>query len=505
MRPRPPLSVIALGLAFCLLFCLQGSAGRAQVAPPASAPLALPAPLTLADALRIALRRQPAEFLARTQITSASGQKAQARAQYFPTLTPAFQFQDSRNSYYGLNVGGASSVITAPTAGTGTTTGTGTTAGTGTAGTGTTTGTDQTFTSGSQSLSGVSVTRGSGTSLVLRQTLFDGGLRESVNAQARRALDAARSGRTDARQQIILNVTNAFYGLLRAEDLVKVSSAQVVRARQTVAQTQGQIDAGVAARVDILQSRADLANAQVTLLQNQSAVRSSEASLKNALAIETDAPLLLATLAAGDALPPPPAAGPALSLDDAVREAYDARPDLRQQRSVVEVSRQSVRQARINAGFSLAGNYVLTYQPTNDLGAKGTDSQVLVSASYPLFDGGGARGAVRVAEAGRDADLDRLEQLRQSVRLDVEQSFYDRALALERVPLAQAAISAAQASFDAATARRQAGLGTVLDITTAQVSLTQAQNGYVTALYDFYTADARLRRAIGQNDVGIAL
>ena len=467
MRLRLPLLLPCLVAA-----TLVTPAAHAQVAPSASAVRALPTPLTLADAVAIALRQQPTEYLARTQITSANGQKAQARAQYFPTLTPTYQYQDTRDTFYGVPISGSGSTLP----------------------TGTTTGT--------QSLDGVDVTRGSGADVIFKEILFDSGTRESVNAQARRTLDAARFGQLDARQQIVLNVTTQFYALLRAQDLVKVTEAQVARARQTVAQTQGQIDAGVAARADILQSKADLANAQVGLLQNGSSVRSAEAALKNAMAIETDAPLRLAPLAGDNALPPPPDPGPERTLDDYVRQAYDARPDLRQQKSVVEVSKQSVKQARINAGVSLAGSYVLTYQPTNDVGAKGTNSQVLVTASYPLFDAGGARGAVRVAEAGRDADLDRLEQLRQTVRLDVEQSYYDRQLAVQRITLAQAAIDAAQASFDAATARRQAGVGTVLDITTAQVSLTQAQNGYVTAVYDFYDADARLRRATGQSDAG---
>ena len=491
MRPRL-LILLLHAVAISVVTCPRPA--KAQVAPSAGAVRALPTPLTLADAVAIALHQQPTGYISQTQITSANGQKAQARARYFPTLTPEFRYQDSRNTFYGINTGGGTTSIVTPTGGTG---GTGA-GGTGTAGTQTT----QTVT-GSQSLDGVSVTRGSGSTLTLQQTLFDSGTRESINAQARRGLDAARFGRTDTRQQIILAVTSDFYSLLRADDLVKVSQAQVTRAQQTVNQTQGQIDAGVAARADILQSQADLANAQVTLLQNESAVRSSEAALKNVMAIETSTPLQLATLAAADALPPPPNAGPERTLDDYVQQAYAARPDLRQQLSVIEVSRQSVKQAHIAAGPALTGSYVLTYQPQNDLGAKSTDSQVLVTASYPLFDAGRARGAVRVAEAGRDADLDRLEQLRQNIRLDVEQSFYDRSLALQRTQLAQIAIQAAQASFDAATARRQAGIGTVLDITTAQVSLTQAQNGYVSAIYDFYTADARLRRATGLNDVNL--
>ena len=97
MRLRLPLLLPCLVAA-----TLVTPAARAQVAPSASAVRALPTPLTLADAVAIALRQQPTEYLARTQITSANGQKAQARAQYFPTLTPTFQYQDTRDTFYGV-------------------------------------------------------------------------------------------------------------------------------------------------------------------------------------------------------------------------------------------------------------------------------------------------------------------------------------------------------------------------------------------------------------------
>ena len=43
----------------------------------------------------------------------------------------------------------------------------------------------------------------------------------------------------------------------------------------------------------------------------------------------------------------------------------------------------------------------------------------------------------------------------------------------------------------------------VLDVATAQATLTQAQSQYVSAVYNFYIADAKLQRAIGRNDVGL--
>ncbi len=167
-----------------------------QVVPPA--PTTLPAPLTLAQALAIALAHQPQQFLARTQVTQAQGQKQQARAQYFPTLTPSYQYQNHSRSFYGISTGSVPTTTGTAigTTGTGTgTTETGTTTGTG-VGTGTTaTGTGQPITTTTGNSFGgvneVSVVRGGGLNVSLSQNLFDSGRRETANAQARRALDAA--------------------------------------------------------------------------------------------------------------------------------------------------------------------------------------------------------------------------------------------------------------------------------------------------------------------------
>lgn len=458
MRFRPP------GRPVCVVVLAALSAAavpmaHAQLVPPASAVSRLPTPLTLQEALSIALRQQPQQYIARTQTTQARGQRTQAQALYYPTLTPTYQFGVNRQTFYGRDLGGGL----------------------------------RDRVNESQGGTGV---------LALRQNIYDGGRRELTNAQSRRSLEGAAAGEANARQQIILGVTQTFYDLLRAVDLVRVAQAQVARAQQIVDLTQAQIDAGVVARKDIYQSRADLANAQVSLLQNRNLVRTTSASLKNAMGVETDdvvqpAPLATAT----GQLPAVPDAGPQRTLAQYVQQAYVSRPDLRQQRSSVAISELAVKRARIEAGVLITSDYALDLTPINDRGSKGTDSRFAVTGSYPLFDAGFLRAAVRIAQAQRDAAKDQLEQLRQNVRLDVEQGYVQRTEALERTRLAQTAVEAAQVNFDAARAARREGAATVIDVTQAQLTLTQAQNQYVTAIYDFYTADARLRRAIGQNEI----
>jgi outer membrane protein TolC len=436
----------------------SGVAARAQVAPKAAT--AVPDTLTLDDAIAIALRQQPQLFTAYTQVTQANGQKQQAQAQYYPTVTPTYTFQDSSHSSYGVATSGLGGGASA-----------------------------------------VQITRGGGLAVALNQTLLDGGQREATNAQARRQVDVARFNKSDVRQQIIFNVTQAYYNLLAAEDQVTVAQAQVNRFQQTVDLTQAQIDAGTTAAKDIYQSKADLASAQITLLQNENAVQTASTNLKNVIGVEISGNLNPARLSEGGTLPPVPTGGEALGLEDYVKQAYTNRPDLREQEAAVQSQEAAVRAARIKAGFSVNTTYALNYQATNDVGYRGLDSQLILSGTYPLFDAGSARGAVHVAEAQRDAGRNQLEQTRQSVRRDVEIAVANRASSLQQTALAQAAVKAAQVNYDAAVDARKEGVGTVIDITTAQATLTQAQNQYVNAVYNFYIDDAALLKAVGRNYV----
>ncbi len=457
-RRRSGMSNFVSVAVLILLIAGSGAPLAAQVAPPGTAVPHLPTPLTLQDALSIALRQQPQLYNSLDQKNVASGQETQAKAQYFPTVDPQFQYRSERTVDNGFStgfIGGGGSPF---------------------------------------------YTNGGTTSIVLNQLLFNNGLRELNNAQARRSVDIANFNNRDVVQSIVLTVTQDYYNLLRQIDQVKVAQSSVAEFQQTVDLTQAQVTAGSAAASDIYQARSNLANAQVTLIEDQNLVRTASANLKNAMGVVTSDEVQPQPLATGDQLPPLPDAGPVKTLDDYVTIAYATRPDIKEQQATVESQNEAVKIAQINAGLQITGTYGLTYTPTNDLGTKGTDSVFIATASYPLFDGGSSRAAVKIAAAQRDAAKNQLELTRQSVHLDVETAYIQRSEALQRATLAQTAVQAGQVSYDAAVASRKEGVSTLLDVLTAQDSLITAQNQYISAIYDFYTADASLRRAIGQND-----
>ena len=124
----------------------------------------------------------------------------------------------------------------------------------------------------------------------------------------------------------------------------------------------------------------------------------------------------------------------------------------------------------------------------------------MVSLSYPLFDGGNTRAAVRESRAGLEADRRTLDQLEQNIRFEVEQGFVNREQARQRIGAAQLAVSAAQQNYDVAIEKQRNQLVNIPEVTLAENNLVIAKVALVQAIYDFYVADAQLKRATGVND-----
>jgi outer membrane protein len=474
-RARPPLAGTLCLAGFCFLF--QAANVTAAPANPPPIMTHLPAVLSLKEAVAIALREQPQQSIAKANVDSALGSREQAKSQYFPSVTPSYTFENNRSVEYGISQQQFTTSSISPVTGSG--------------GTGVTT---STVTSPSDA---INVIRGGGSTISLKQTLIDSGQREELNAEARHQVESASLIDADTRQQIVANVTAAYYNLLAAQDQVKVAQAQVNENQQTVDLTQAELTAGTAAQTDVYQAKASLATAQVTLIQNQNTVHDDSAALKNAMGVVTDDPVQPESLASGSALPPVPTTPAIASLDQFDQLAQQNRNDLKSQLALVDVQRDAVKLARINAGLSLSADYLLSYQPTNDLGPKGTSSAVTLTASYPLLDGGYSKGAVKIADANLFSVLATFEQTRQAILEAVEQDYYTRQESLQAITYAQVAVQAGQVNYDSAVASREAGVGTVLQITTAEATLTQAQSQYVTAIYNYYIADSNLQRAAG--------
>ena len=506
-------------------------------APPAVAAGTLPTTLTLSEAIEYALRLQPNIAAAVANREQSAQRRLQTQSRYYPRLTPSY----SNVSQYNYGTTTVRTTTGTGTTGTGTTgtgtTGTGTT-GTGTTGTGTTgtgtTGTGTTGTGTDTTTQQTFVNEFVGTTTTTRQAqvalsfnLFDAGTRELAARQARQNLRASEYNETNTRQTVIAGVADAYFSVLRNQALVRVAEAQVARAQNTRDVVKAQADVGITAQKDTFQAEADLLNAQVNLLQAQNNLAVAQATLKQQIGVVGGDTLQLADVVLPDittpitATPAPPKtpaangttaasptgqgvqAGQDVALINSLAEtAYQTRPDIAASRQNVESSRTTSSLARVDAGVQYSGDIAATQRINADEFNRqaGNNRQIGVTASYPLFDGGNVRSAFRAAQAGARSSEANLNALRLQVSLDVEQNYRTLAQARATLPASASAVRAAQINYDAAIASFREGVGTIVEIITAQTSLVQAQTNYVQSIYNFYAADARLTRAVGQVD-----
>jgi outer membrane protein TolC len=203
-------------------------------------------------------------------------------------------------------------------------------------------------------------------------------------------------------------------------------------------------------------------------------------------------------------------------LDQAREIAYNSRPELKSFEAQLRAQDQNIAVARRNnlPDLIFDGNYARRHisnevqtdpatSPINRTEFVNTfplkaSWQVQLSLVVPIFDG--FRTTNRVDENLHTYSVIKAqeEQQRQQVALDVEQSYLRLVELQERIKANESAAKAAKENLDLAQGRYEVGVGSIIEISDAQVRYTDAQTTYVRALYDYKIADASFTRAIGQ-------
>ncbi|MCC6730119.1 MAG: TolC family protein [Chthonomonadales bacterium] len=404
-------------------------------------PMDLTQPLTLERAIAIALANQPQLAIAQSQIQASQARVRQAMSSYYPQIAPLYEYTNQKTAF-----GGSSAHVE----------------------------------------QGI-------TQIGLRQLIYDTGKREVNVAASRSNARAAGFNLADTRQSVILNVAASYYEMLRRRDLVRVSEASVERARTTLEATRAFVQEGTVRRIDILQAQADYDNVVVQLSQARNDAQLAQLTLKNAMGIVS--PVVVSAPEA--ALPRPAPEPDKATAQQLVESALANRMDLQRERESIEATRQSVKLARINAGLQVQADVTEGYRVDPDPGENRT---FVTSFTYPLFDAGLTRSRVHEAQASLEQARQQQELTRQDILLAVQQAYLQREEARQRVSATESALTAAQANYTAASEGYREGAGTIIDVITAQTQLVTAETNAVQAVYDYYSADARLRRAVGDND-----
>jgi outer membrane protein TolC len=188
------------------------------------------------------------------------------------------------------------------------------------------------------------------------------------------------------------------------------------------------------------------------------------------------------------------------SVDALIAGAVRARPDLAAARAEFESSRSQISAVRANRlpALVLNGTGGRTY--TSSLPEGGNNYAVSLGLRIPLFAGFSRIYDERQAKAEADAAAARAELLGQEVVFQVFSSYHSLQTAARRVRTADDLMASADQSSDVALARYKAGVGSVLDLLSAQTALAEARAQRVLARLQWYTSLAQLAHDAGVLD-----
>jgi len=326
------------------------------------------------------------------------------------------------------------------------------------------------------------------------QLIFDFGKTPGLIDQSRASFHQSREDYAGNRQLVILDVRTAYFNYLATQRARKVTEETVRQNQELVKQAQGFYDVGLRAKIDVTKAEANLYTAEADLIRAKNAVDLAKVTLMTALGMKT-----FPFEGLEDVLEIAPIPH---TLAELRAQALERRPEMVKNRYQDDFNKAALRVAR--AGWLPTLSSQASYgwsgpsAPLNN-GAFDQDSWWFgAGVTVPLFDGLLAYHNVRVANANIRATNANKEVLTQDITKEVDQRFLDLTSAWELIRATKKALEAARENFRLAQGRYQVGVGSIIEVTDAQVQYFQADLRYVRALYDYRVAEAQLDKAIGK-------
>jgi outer membrane protein len=321
--------------------------------------------------------------------------------------------------------------------------------------------------------------------VMVTQLITDFGRTTNLVSSANYTAKAENQNAVATKEQILLAVNRAFYNALQATAVLTVAE-QTVNERQTVVnQVEALFKSKLKSELDFSFASVNLAQAKLLLLDAQNNKNAAFATLSMVLGYPNLENFQL--VAETGTLTPPPG-----NVDDLISQAFSSRPEILSLQFQYESAKKFQTAERdllfpsIHAmgavGDTPVGNPAVAPNPgalSNTYGAVGANIDI------PLFNGFLYTARAREAHLRAQATQERLRDIRNLISRDVRTSWLNANTAYQRLAVTQQLLQQANLALSLAQSRYNLGLGSIVELSQAQLQQTQAQISYAQAGYDY--------------------
>ncbi len=332
--------------------------------------------------------------------------------------------------------------------------------------------------------------------------------------QMEQAVESARSSKINLTNE----VKKGYYNILLAEQSRSVLKESEKSIAETVANTEKMYQQGLASEYDLLSAQVQLSNLRPNIVQTENSIKATKLLFKMYLGLPAQSDFVLeGTLddfAEEVALAIIPTDSVDLSNNTDLRSLEFQRKLLEHQLRMTNASRLPTIAAFSTFMYSGNDNSMNFGEIIGgSMGGMGGGSSAPttkkewwwqkplsagISISIPLFSGGrNLNKAHEIRNTLHQLSLQR-DYLAQSVNVQVESAFNNILTAKEKMTSNEITVRQAAKAYEIAQVRYNAGTGTILELNSSELSLTQARLNYSQAIYDFLAARADYEKIIGK-------
>ncbi len=323
----------------------------------------------------------------------------------------------------------------------------------------------------------------------LTESIFNGqAFTEMQQSDSR--IRASEAALAYAEQAVALEVTQAYFGVLRAQANQRVAQQQMDLLQSIDKQTRTSLQVGSGDIISVQEVQAQLDAARADLITANNAVTVA----KNQLERLTHRPAgTLRDIAVLQPIgPQPDTVGPWLAA------ALKNQPLLHQAQATLKVSEQQVQYAKrarwptltlSGIGQHSAGMLV----PTVAIDQVGGS----LNLSIPIYEGGSTRAGIKQAEALSKASRANVANIQDQIELDTQTAFRDIEDSVAQFQATQQSVTSAKVSMDGTRKGYEIGSRSIIDLLTATTNYAAAQRNYYLALYTQLVARTQLKAAAG--------
>ncbi len=335
-----------------------------------------------------------------------------------------------------------------------------------------------------------------GPEATLNWLVFDIGGRAADAESSRLAVLAADWTHTSVVQNVILDVQQTFVEYLNARAQLEAAKTNLKTAQTSYDAAAVRKEAGVATIADVLQAQTARSQAQLDVDRLTGRIQVVRGALATAMGLPATTPYDVGELP--DELPLDFASK---TVEDLIAEARQARPDLaaaRLETQRADVKIKSARAAGLPSMVASADANRSYYSPST-YASYGDSWAIRLGLKIPVFTGFNVKNSVQKAKDDAEVALAQEDTLQQQVILQVWTSYYGLQTATQLVKTTRDLLASAEQSERVALGRYQEGVGTIIDLLTAQSALADARAQEILARSSWFYALAQLA-----HDTGVA-